>query len=196
MNEDDSLPKALRVVFKLLDHAVKSFARADRGEEKPFPAGDVDGGRRLVARVAREEDRVRLEAVDLDLRAHDLLLEQEEHLLHAGPQLREREDGLVDDPEAQRREHRGERAPAALSVAVEDVGESDDEGCERPGVDLDVIDVPATLVAPIAEGQPIAELAVSLGDSEILRTPVRALEDNPTGSLWQRLRDTFSLWFE
>jgi D-alanyl-D-alanine carboxypeptidase (penicillin-binding protein 5/6) len=58
------------------------------------------------------------------------------------------------------------------------------------------LDIPATLVAPIAEGQPIAELAVSLGDSEILRTPVRALEDNPTGSIWQRLRDTVSLWFE
>ena len=58
------------------------------------------------------------------------------------------------------------------------------------------LDIPATLVAPVAEGQPIAELAVSLGGSEILRTPVRALEDNPTGSLWQRLRDTVSLWFE
>ncbi|MEE4162017.1 MAG: D-alanyl-D-alanine carboxypeptidase family protein [Woeseiaceae bacterium] len=58
------------------------------------------------------------------------------------------------------------------------------------------LDIPATLVAPIAEGQPVAELAVSLGDSEILRTPVRALEDNPTGSIWQRLRDTVSLWFE
>jgi len=58
------------------------------------------------------------------------------------------------------------------------------------------LDIPATLVAPIAEGQPIAELAVSLGDSEVLRTPVRALEDNPTGSIWQRLRDTVSLWFE
>jgi len=58
------------------------------------------------------------------------------------------------------------------------------------------LDIPATLVAPVAEGQPIAELAVSLGDSEVLRTPVRALEDNPTGSIWQRLRDTVSLWFE
>jgi D-alanyl-D-alanine carboxypeptidase (penicillin-binding protein 5/6) len=58
------------------------------------------------------------------------------------------------------------------------------------------LDIPATLVAPVAEGQPIAELAVSLGDSEILRTPVRALEDNPTGSIWQRLRDTVALWFE
>jgi D-alanyl-D-alanine carboxypeptidase (penicillin-binding protein 5/6) len=58
------------------------------------------------------------------------------------------------------------------------------------------LDIPATLMAPVAEGQPIAELAVKLGDSEVLRTPVRALEDNPAGSLWQRLRDTVSLWFE
>jgi hypothetical protein len=42
VNEDNSLPKAMRIVFKLLEHAVKGFARLDRGEEKPFPAGDVD----------------------------------------------------------------------------------------------------------------------------------------------------------
>ena len=59
-----------------------------------------------------------------------------------------------------------------------------------------VLDMPATLVAPVAEGQPLAELVVKLGGEEILREPVRALEDNPTGSLWQRMRDGVSLWFE
>ncbi len=58
------------------------------------------------------------------------------------------------------------------------------------------LDIPATLVAPVAQGEPLAELAVKLNGSEILREPVRALEDNPSGSLWQRMRDSVSLWFE
>jgi len=58
------------------------------------------------------------------------------------------------------------------------------------------LDIPATLSAPVAEGQPLAELAVSLNGEEVLREPVRALGDNPRGSLWQRTRDSISLWFE
>ncbi len=58
------------------------------------------------------------------------------------------------------------------------------------------LDMPATLEAPVAEGQPLAELVVKLDGEELLREPVRALEDNPTGSLWQRMRDGVSLWFE
>ncbi len=58
------------------------------------------------------------------------------------------------------------------------------------------LDIPATLTAPVAEGQPLAELAVELNGDEILREPVRALEDNPSGSFWQRTRDSVSLWFE
>lgn len=58
------------------------------------------------------------------------------------------------------------------------------------------LDMPATLLAPVSNGQPLAELVVTLDGEEILREPVRALEDNPTGSLWQRMRDSVSLWFE
>ena len=58
------------------------------------------------------------------------------------------------------------------------------------------LDIPATLSAPVAEGQPLAELAVSLNGEEVLREPVRALGDNPRGSLWQRTRDSISLWFK
>ena len=58
------------------------------------------------------------------------------------------------------------------------------------------LDIPATLTAPVAAGEPLAELAVKLNGSEILREPVRALEDNPSGSFWQRTRDSVSLWFE
>jgi D-alanyl-D-alanine carboxypeptidase (penicillin-binding protein 5/6) len=58
------------------------------------------------------------------------------------------------------------------------------------------IDMPAIIEAPVAAGQPLAELRITLGDDEVLRAPLRALEDNPVGSLWQRARDSVSLMFE
>ena len=58
------------------------------------------------------------------------------------------------------------------------------------------VDIPAILEAPVAAGQPLAELSVSLDGSEILRTSLRALDENPTGSMWQRTRDSISLMFE
>lgn len=59
-----------------------------------------------------------------------------------------------------------------------------------------VLDMPATLQAPVAAGQPLAELRVSLNGSELLNLPLRALEDNPDGSFWQRTRDGVKLWLE
>jgi D-alanyl-D-alanine carboxypeptidase (penicillin-binding protein 5/6) len=58
------------------------------------------------------------------------------------------------------------------------------------------MNIPAVLVAPVSAGQPLAEIAVKLGDETLLTAPLRALEDNAEGSLWQRLRDGISLWFE
>ena len=58
------------------------------------------------------------------------------------------------------------------------------------------LDIPAIVEAPLSAGQPIAELRINLDDDEVLRTPLRALDDNPTGSIWQRMRDGMSLWFE
>ena len=58
------------------------------------------------------------------------------------------------------------------------------------------IDIPAIVEAPIAAGQPVAELKIGLGEEQVLSTPLRALDDNPTGSLWQRTKDSVSLWFE
>ena len=58
------------------------------------------------------------------------------------------------------------------------------------------LDIPATVMAPIATGQPVADLSITLDGEEILRTPLRALEDNPSGSFWQRTTDAVSLWFE
>lgn len=56
--------------------------------------------------------------------------------------------------------------------------------------------IPAILLAPVAEGQPLAEFKVSLNGAELISEPLRALADNPSGSIWQRTRDSVSLWFE
>lgn len=57
-------------------------------------------------------------------------------------------------------------------------------------------DIPAVVEAPLVTGQPVAELLIRRGENELLRTPLRALDDNPVGSIWQRARDSISLWFE
>jgi D-alanyl-D-alanine carboxypeptidase (penicillin-binding protein 5/6) len=59
-----------------------------------------------------------------------------------------------------------------------------------------VLNIPALLLAPVAEGQPLAELVISLNGSDVVSTPLRALADNPDGSFWQRTRDGVSLMFE
>ena len=58
------------------------------------------------------------------------------------------------------------------------------------------LNMPATLIAPVAVGQPLAELQVSLNGEQLVNAPLRALEENPDGSLWQRTRDGVVLWFE
>jgi D-alanyl-D-alanine carboxypeptidase (penicillin-binding protein 5/6) len=58
------------------------------------------------------------------------------------------------------------------------------------------LDIPAIVTAPLAAGQPVARLSVSLDGEELVNTPLRALEDNPAGSFWQRAKDSVSLWFE
>jgi D-alanyl-D-alanine carboxypeptidase (penicillin-binding protein 5/6) len=58
------------------------------------------------------------------------------------------------------------------------------------------IDTPTAIEAPVAIGQPLAELKVDLGGEEVLRKTLRALDDNPTGSFWQRTKDSISLMFE
>ena len=59
-----------------------------------------------------------------------------------------------------------------------------------------VLSIPAVLVGPVSEGQPLAELKVSLNGDDLVSEPLRALNDNPSGSLWQRTRDGVKLWFE
>ena len=59
-----------------------------------------------------------------------------------------------------------------------------------------VLNIPAVLEAPVAQGQPLAEINISLSGDELMQERLRALEDNPFGSFWQRTRDGVSLWFE
>jgi len=59
-----------------------------------------------------------------------------------------------------------------------------------------VVNMPSILVAPVALSQPVAELQVTLNGTELLKEPLRALQENPDGSLWQRTRDGVMLWFE
>lgn len=59
-----------------------------------------------------------------------------------------------------------------------------------------VLNMPAVLLAPVALGQPLAELQVNLNGNSLLNTALRALDENPSGSFWQRTRDGVALWFE
>jgi D-alanyl-D-alanine carboxypeptidase (penicillin-binding protein 5/6) len=56
--------------------------------------------------------------------------------------------------------------------------------------------LPAVIEAPVATGQPLGEIKVSLNDEVLLQEQLRALADNPSGSLWQRAVDTVMLWLE
>jgi D-alanyl-D-alanine carboxypeptidase (penicillin-binding protein 5/6) len=61
---------------------------------------------------------------------------------------------------------------------------------------VSTLNIPAVIEAPVAQSQPLAELNISLGDEELMKAPLRALSDNPSGSFWQRTSDGVSLWFE
>ncbi|MEX0976226.1 MAG: D-alanyl-D-alanine carboxypeptidase family protein [Woeseia sp.] len=59
-----------------------------------------------------------------------------------------------------------------------------------------VLNMPSVLIAPVAQGQPLAELQVSLNGVQLVNEPLRALQGNPSGSIWQRTVDGVMLWFE
>jgi D-alanyl-D-alanine carboxypeptidase (penicillin-binding protein 5/6) len=59
-----------------------------------------------------------------------------------------------------------------------------------------VHNMPAIIEAPVATGQPLGEIRVSLDGEELLLEQLRALEDNPSGSFWQRTVDSVMLWLE
>lgn len=57
-----------------------------------------------------------------------------------------------------------------------------------------ILNIPSVLVGPITEGQPLAEFKMRLNDTDLVSQPLRALNDNPSGSFWQRTRDSIKLW--
>jgi D-alanyl-D-alanine carboxypeptidase (penicillin-binding protein 5/6) len=59
-----------------------------------------------------------------------------------------------------------------------------------------VHNLPSVIMAPVAAGQPLGEIKVSLDGTDLLHEQLRALEENPSGSLWQRAVDSMALWFE
>jgi len=59
-----------------------------------------------------------------------------------------------------------------------------------------VLNMPVVIEAPVATGQPLGELKVSLNGEPVLQEQLRALSDNPSGSFWQRTVDTVMLWLE
>jgi serine-type D-Ala-D-Ala carboxypeptidase (penicillin-binding protein 5/6) len=59
-----------------------------------------------------------------------------------------------------------------------------------------VLRMPSILFAPVVQGQPLAELQVSLNGTSLESAQLRALDENPNGSIWQRTRDGVLLWFE
>jgi D-alanyl-D-alanine carboxypeptidase (penicillin-binding protein 5/6) len=59
-----------------------------------------------------------------------------------------------------------------------------------------VLELPATIKAPIAAGQPVGELKIDLNGETLITTSLRALDNNPDGSMWQQARDAFWLLFE
>ena len=56
--------------------------------------------------------------------------------------------------------------------------------------------IQSEIIGPIEKGQILGELIVKLNDSIIATQPLIALDTNPTGTLWQQIKDTMQLWFE
>jgi len=52
------------------------------------------------------------------------------------------------------------------------------------------------LIAPLAAGKPVGELAVADATGEVIaRAPLTALAPVPEGGLWTRAVDSVALWF-
>ena len=51
------------------------------------------------------------------------------------------------------------------------------------------------IVAPIAKGDRVGDIVISLGDQELIRQPLVALRDVAEGGLWAKIRDTVLRWF-
>ncbi|APZ44114.1 D-alanyl-D-alanine carboxypeptidase family protein [Acidihalobacter ferrooxydans] len=56
------------------------------------------------------------------------------------------------------------------------------------------MNLPSRLQAPLTKGQPVGEVVVKLGNKVLAKQPLVALQDDPRGNLWQRVRDTVMQW--
>ncbi|WP_405223533.1 D-alanyl-D-alanine carboxypeptidase family protein [Lentisalinibacter sediminis] len=59
-----------------------------------------------------------------------------------------------------------------------------------------LVEMPATVIAPVAEGQTLGELRIELDDQLLAAMPLAALAPVAEGTFWQRLSDEVMLWFE
>jgi D-alanyl-D-alanine carboxypeptidase (penicillin-binding protein 5/6) len=51
------------------------------------------------------------------------------------------------------------------------------------------------LTAPIPRGSRVGDIVVSLGEQEVVRVPLVALQEVAEGGIWERARDTVLQWF-
>lgn len=58
------------------------------------------------------------------------------------------------------------------------------------------MDLPSLLVAPVAAGQQVGKVSVSLDGKPLVDRPLVAIAAAPEGGLWRRMVDGFWLWFE
>lgn len=56
--------------------------------------------------------------------------------------------------------------------------------------------LPSSLNAPIAKGQAVGTVKVRLDGKVMAQAPLVALQEDPRGDLWQRVRDTVVRWFK
>ncbi len=58
------------------------------------------------------------------------------------------------------------------------------------------VELEPKIIAPLSKGQSVGNVILTLGDAEIGRVSLVALEEVPTGGFWRRLIDTILLWFK
>ena len=60
------------------------------------------------------------------------------------------------------------------------------------------IELDPLVMAPISQGQAVGRMLVTFGDNNepVAEITLVALQDNPLGGWWRRLKDTILLWFK
>jgi D-alanyl-D-alanine carboxypeptidase (penicillin-binding protein 5/6) len=58
------------------------------------------------------------------------------------------------------------------------------------------LELPARIIAPVAEGSDLGTVAVTLAGSSVAQASLKSLANVDRGGLWQRARDTVLMWLE